>query len=35
MTTTHSQLLTVKRYADTTGNGVNHPNDFLSRGTAT
>jgi lysophospholipase L1-like esterase len=31
MTTTHSQLLTVKRYADTTGNGVNHPNDFLSR----
>jgi lysophospholipase L1-like esterase len=31
MTTTHSQLLTVKRYAETTGNGVNHPNDFLSR----
>ena len=31
MTTTHSQLLTVKRYVDMTGNGVNHPNDFLSR----
>ena len=31
MTTTHSLLLTTKRYADMTGNGVNHPNDFLSR----
>jgi lysophospholipase L1-like esterase len=31
MTTTHAALLGVKRYADMTGNGVNHPNDFLSR----
>lgn len=31
MSTTHANLLAVKRYADMTGNGVNHPNDFLAR----
>jgi lysophospholipase L1-like esterase len=31
MTSTHSQLLARKRYLDMTGNGLNHPNDFLSR----
>lgn len=31
MTTTHELLLARKRYVDMTGNGWNHPNDFLSR----
>jgi len=31
MTTTHEALLARKRYVDMTGNGLNHPNDFLSR----
>lgn len=31
MTTTHGVLLERKRYADMTGNGINHPNDFLVR----
>ncbi|MDD6095845.1 MAG: GDSL-type esterase/lipase family protein [Clostridia bacterium] len=31
MTTAHKELLEVKKYADMTGNNVNHPNDFLIR----
>lgn len=31
MTTTHEKLLERKKYLDTSGNGANHPNDFLHR----
>jgi hypothetical protein len=31
MTTTHQKLLERKDYLDTSGNGANHPNDFLHR----
>lgn len=34
MTTFHESLLTQKRYCDMSGNNVNHPNDFLTRGYA-
>jgi hypothetical protein len=31
MTAVHESLLQRKRYADMTGNNVNHPNDYLAR----
>ena len=31
MTGMHASLLEKKRYADMTGNNVNHPNDYLAR----
>lgn len=31
MTTTHREILRRKNYLDTSGNGANHPNDFLHR----
>jgi len=31
ITTTHLRLLDRKEYLDTSGNGANHPNDFLHR----
>jgi hypothetical protein len=31
MTTTHQTLLERKDYLDASGNGANHPNDFLHR----
>lgn len=31
VTSVHSHLLNTKKYADMTGNNVNHPNDFLGR----
>jgi len=31
MTNVHQELLQHKRFADMTGNNINHPNDFLSR----
>jgi lysophospholipase L1-like esterase len=31
MTTVHAVLLGRKAYVDTTGNGINHPNDFVGR----
>ena len=31
VTAAHSALLTKKAYVDMTGNGINHPNDFLGR----
>ena len=31
MAAVHLELLKVKKYADLTGNNINHPNDFLSR----
>jgi hypothetical protein len=31
VTTAHDKLLAKKAYVDMTGNGVNHPNDFLGR----
>lgn len=31
MTAVHKYILTQKRYADMTGNNINHPNDFLAR----
>ena len=31
VTSMHAELLKTKRYADMTGNNVNHPNDFLMR----
>jgi len=31
MTTTHQKLIERKNYLDTSGNGANHPNDFLHR----
>lgn len=31
MTTTHKKILETKRFADTTGNNANHPNDYLIR----
>lgn len=34
MSTWHQTLVAAKKYEDMTGNGVNHPNDFLARGYA-
>ena len=31
MTSVHEELLKTKKFADITGNNINHPNDFLSR----
>jgi acyl-CoA thioesterase-1 len=31
ITTTHLELIKHKNYLDTSGNGANHPNDFLHR----
>ena len=31
MTEIHKYLLSKKRYSDMSGNGINHPNDFLVR----
>jgi hypothetical protein len=31
MTSVHQELLRTKAYVDMTGNGLNHPNDFLTR----
>ncbi len=31
VTAVHESLLTRKRYADMTGNNINHPNDYMAR----